>query len=74
MSGENFAQRFMRTTGKLRFFFGPANRSSATHEMTEANKDLLVRRQAEAQQFETVTRPDGSTYVVPKDPADQSLR
>ena len=74
MSEENFAQRFMRATGKLRFFFGPANRSSATHEMTEANKSLLLQREAEAQQFETVTRPDGSTNVVPKDPGDQSLR
>jgi hypothetical protein len=74
MSEENFVQRFMRATGKLRFFFGPANRSSAEHEMTEANKSLLVQRQAEALQFETVTRPDGSTYVVPKDPKDQSLR
>lgn len=74
MSEENFVQRFMRATGKLRFFFGPANRSSATHEMTEENRHLLVQRQAEALQFETVTRPDGTTYVVPKDPEDQSLR
>ncbi|GAB2744664.1 hypothetical protein [Sinomonas soli] len=74
MSEDNFAQRFMRATGKLRFFFGPANRSSSTHEMTEVNKSLLLLREAEAQQFETVTRPDGSTYVVPKDPGDQSLR
>ena len=74
MPGESFVHRFMRATGKLRFFFGPANRSSATHEMTDANRSLLVQREAEAQQFETVTRPDGSTYVVPKDPGDQSLR
>ncbi|BCT74710.1 hypothetical protein SCMU_05520 [Sinomonas cyclohexanicum] len=74
MSGENFAQKLMRATGKLLYFYGPANRSSATHEMTEDNKRLLVQRQAEAQQFETITRPDGSTYVVPKNPDDQSLR
>ncbi|GAB3270637.1 hypothetical protein GCM10027449_05700 [Sinomonas notoginsengisoli] len=74
MSGENFAQKLMRTTGKLRYFFGPAHRSSSTHAMTEANRRLLLQREAEAQQFETVTRPDGSTYVVPKDPEDQSLR
>jgi hypothetical protein len=71
---ENAAQRFMRATGKLRAVFGPANRSSLVHEMTEENKDLLARRQAETQQWETVRRPDGSTYVVPKNPGDQSLR
>jgi hypothetical protein len=71
---ENAAQRFMRATGKLRAVFGPANRSSLGHEMTEENKDLLARRQAETQQWETVRRPDGSTYVVPKNPGDKSLR
>lgn len=71
---ENAAQRFMRATGKLRAVFGPANRSSLGHEMTEENKDLLARRQAETQQWETLRRPDGSTYVVPKNPGDKSLR
>jgi hypothetical protein len=71
---ENAAQRFMRATGRLRAIFGPANRSSLGHEMTEENKELLARRQAEMEQWETVRRPDGSTYVVPKNPGDQSLR
>jgi aspartate/methionine/tyrosine aminotransferase len=42
--------------------------------MTEQNKQLLVQRQAETQQWETVRRPDGSTYVVPRNPDDKSLR
>ncbi|WP_345449524.1 hypothetical protein [Arthrobacter gyeryongensis] len=67
-------QRFMRATGKLRIIFGPAHSSSLDHEMTEENKLLLARRQAEAQQWETIQRPDGSTYVVPKNPDDKSLR
>jgi aspartate/methionine/tyrosine aminotransferase len=71
---ETMTQRFMRATGKLRIIFGPAHSSSLDHEMTEENKRLLVRRQAEAQQWETVRRPDGSTYVVPKNPDDKSLR
>jgi hypothetical protein len=71
---ENPAQRFMRATGRLRAIFGPANRSSLGHEMTEENKALLLRRQAESQQWETVRRPDGSTYVVPRNPDDKSLR
>ncbi|BCW17957.1 hypothetical protein NtRootA9_06650 [Arthrobacter sp. NtRootA9] len=70
----NASQRFMRATGKLRVIFGPANRSSLGHDMTEENRRLLAQRRAETQQWETVTRPDGSTYVVPKDPGDKSLR
>ncbi|MCI0143248.1 hypothetical protein KNN17_16925 [Arthrobacter bambusae] len=74
MAKETMTQRFMRATGKLRVIFGPAHSSSLDHEMTEENKRLLVRRQAEAQQWETIRRPDGSTYVVPKNPDDKSLR
>lgn len=74
MAKENAAERFMRATGKLRAVFGPANRSSIGHEMTEQNRRLLEVRQAETQQWETVHRPDGSTYVVPRNPDDKSLR
>lgn len=74
MSDEGFVHKFMRATGKLRLVFGPAHRSSITHEMTEENRRLLAQREAESQQWETLTRPDGSTYVVPKNPDDRSLR
>lgn len=74
MPKESFAHKFMRATGKLRVVFGPAHSSSMDHEMTEANKALLAQREAETQQWETVRRPDGSTYVVPRDPGDKSLR
>ncbi len=70
----NASQRFMRATGRLRAIFGPANRSSLVHEMTDENRKLLAEREAESQQWETVRRPDGSTYVVPKDAGDRSLR
>jgi aspartate/methionine/tyrosine aminotransferase len=70
----NGSQRFMRAMGKLRVVLGPANRSSLVHDMTEENRALLVQRERETQQWETVTRPDGSTYVVPRNPGDQSLR
>ena len=70
----NASQRFMRATGKLRAIFGPASRSSLVHDMTEENRRLLAQREAESQKWETITRPDGSTYVVPKDPGDKSLR
>jgi aspartate/methionine/tyrosine aminotransferase len=64
----------MRATGKLRAVFGPASRTSLIHDMTEDNRRLLAQREAETQQWETVTRPDGSTYVVPRNPEDKSLR
>jgi hypothetical protein len=71
---DNASQRFMRVTGKLRAIFGPASRSSLVHEMTDENRKLLAQREAESQQWDTVRRADGSTYVVPKDPDDRSLR
>ena len=70
----NASQRFMRAMGKLRVILGPANRSSLAHDMTEENRSLLTQREKETQQWETLRRPDGSTYVVPKNPGDQSLR
>jgi hypothetical protein len=70
----NASQRFMRATGKLRAIFGPANRSSLVHDMTDENRRLLAQREAETQQWETLRRSDGSTYVVPKNPDDKSLR
>ncbi|WP_024366682.1 hypothetical protein [Arthrobacter sp. TB 26] len=73
-NAENGSQRFMRATGKLRMIFGPANRSALGHEMTEQNRQLLAQREAETQQWETLHRPDGSTYVVPRNPEDKSLR
>ncbi|WP_445155404.1 hypothetical protein ACTWLI_04090 [Arthrobacter sp. Hor0625] len=74
MAKENAAEKFMRRTGKLRAIFGPASRTSIGHEMTAQNRELLAQRQAETQQWETLHRPDGSTYVVPRDPSDKSLR
>lgn len=56
----------MHVTGKVRAVFGPAQHSALDHPMTEANKELLKQREQEAAQWETVKRPDGSTYIVPK--------
>ncbi|MEE2522579.1 hypothetical protein V1639_08535 [Pseudarthrobacter sp. J75] len=75
MEKENRAQRFMRLTGKLRMFFGPATRTDLHHAMTEENRRLLAaQQQAASAQFETVRRADGTTYLVPRDPEDRSLR
>lgn len=69
-----FVHKMMRFTGHLRYILGPASSSPLDHEMTAENKALLERQQSATQAFVTVTRPDGSTYLVPKDPNDQSLR
>lgn len=69
-----FVHRMMRFTGRLRFIFGPAVSSPLDHEMTPENKALLASQKAASQAFVTVTRADGSTYLVPRDPNDQSLR
>lgn len=74
MSDEPFVQKFMRATGRLRTIFGPAHSSPLDHEMTAENKALLAAQQEASTQWLTVKRPDGSTYLVPKDPNDQSLR
>lgn len=74
MAKGNLVEAFMRATGRLRAVLGPASRTPLGHEMTEQNKALLVQRQAETGQWETLRRPDGSTYVVPRNPEDQSLR
>jgi hypothetical protein len=65
---KTMSQRFMGLTGKLRMIFGPAQKSGVDHPMTEANQQLLKQREAEAAQWETVKRADGSTYIVPKKP------
>ncbi|NVM95447.1 hypothetical protein [Arthrobacter wenxiniae] len=74
MADEPRVQRFMRFTGRLRMIFGPAQSSPLDHEMTAQNKELLARQQAATEQWTTVARADGTTYLVPKDPDDQSLR
>ncbi|WP_173401129.1 hypothetical protein [Arthrobacter sp. Br18] len=59
-------ERFMKVTGKARVFFGPAQSSALDHPMTAENEALLKQQHSEAGQWETVTRADGSTYIVPR--------
>ncbi|MCQ9162695.1 MULTISPECIES: hypothetical protein [unclassified Arthrobacter] len=74
MADNSRVQRFMRFTGRLRLIFGPAHSSPLDHEMTAENKELLARQQEATAQWTTVTRADGTSYLVPKDPGDRSLR
>ena len=67
MAGKpSFVQRFMTATGRARAVFGPAQSSPLDHPMTRENLALLKDREADASQWETVKRPDGSTYIVPR--------
>ncbi|WP_043845347.1 hypothetical protein [Crystallibacter crystallopoietes] len=61
------SHRFMDLMGKARVIFGPAQKSGVDHPMTEENKELLKAREAEASQWRTIKRADGSTYIVPKE-------
>lgn len=66
---ESFTSKFMRTTGKVRLIFGPAQTSSLDHPMTDENQQLLKDQQAQEKAlWETVTRPDGSSYIVSRKP------
>lgn len=66
---ESFTSKFMRTTGKVRLIFGPAQTSSLDHPMTEENQKLLKEQQAqEKAQWQTVKRADGSSYILPRKP------
>ncbi|WP_104053787.1 MULTISPECIES: hypothetical protein [unclassified Arthrobacter] len=66
---ESFTSKFMRTTGKVRFIFGPAQTSALDHPMTDENQQLLKEQQAQEKAlWETVTRADGSSYIVSRKP------
>ncbi len=66
---ESFTSKFMRTTGKVRLIFGPAQTSALDHPMTDENQQLLKEQQAQEKAlWETVTRADGSSYIVSRKP------
>jgi hypothetical protein len=58
--------RFMAATGKLRMFFGPAQRGSTAGPIVYLDDEAQRQRQAELQQWTVVRNPDGSTYLTPK--------
>ena len=57
--------RFMQATGKLRMFFGPAQRGSTAGPIVYLDDDAQRARQEELQQWTVVRNPDGSTYLTP---------
>ena len=74
MAKTPFVHRMMRFTGRLRYIFGPASSGPLDQQMTPESKALLVQQEAAVEAFVTAKRADGSTYLVPRDPNDQSRR
>ncbi|WP_394248746.1 hypothetical protein [Arthrobacter pityocampae] len=58
--------RFMQATGRLRMFFGPAQRGSTAGPVVYRDDEAHRARQEELQQWTVVRNPDGSTYLTPK--------
>ncbi|PPB49278.1 hypothetical protein C4K88_11380 [Arthrobacter pityocampae] len=58
--------RFMQATGRLRMFFGPAQRGSTAGPVVYRDDEAHRVRQEELQQWTVVRNPDGSTYLTPK--------
>ncbi len=56
--------RFMRATGKLRMFFGPAERGITTGPIVYLDDEAQRARQEELEQWTVVRNPDGSIYLT----------
>lgn len=63
---EPLSARFMAATGKLRMFFGPAQRGSTAGPIVYLDDEAQRRRQEELQQWTVVRNADGSTYLTLK--------
>lgn len=61
--------RFMKVTGKLRMFFGPADQGGPEGPVRYTDDAAHRQRQRQLQQWDVVRNPDGSTYLVAR-PAD----
>ena len=60
-------ERFMRATGRLRMFFGPADQGVLDGEPKHEDEAGHQRRQRELRQWDVVRNADGSTYLVARD-------
>lgn len=60
--------RFMRTTGKLRMIFGPADQGGLDGPIRYRDGAAHQQRQKELQQWDVVRNADGSTYLVKRQP------
>lgn len=62
---EKSIQRFMRSTGKLRFFLGPASRSSSGD--TPASREQMLAEETYAKgHWEEHTSDSGKRYLLEK--------
>ncbi|KRF09084.1 hypothetical protein ASH00_05350 [Arthrobacter sp. Soil782] len=65
------SQRFMKATGKLRMFFGPADQGGLEGPVKYAYGAAHQQRQQELQQWDVVRNVDGSTYLVKREDGDK---
>lgn len=63
---EPLSARFMTATGRLRMFFGPAQRGTTSGPIVYRDDEAQRLRQEELQQWTVVRNPDGSTYLTTK--------
>lgn len=63
---EPLSARFMTATGRLRMFFGPAQRGTTSGPIVYRDDEAQRLRQEELQQWTVVRNPDGSTYLTSK--------
>lgn len=71
MAGKKpLSARFMKATGKLRMFFGPADQGGLDGPVRYTDDAAHQRRQQELQQWDVVRNPDGSTYLVSRQSED----
>ncbi|TYD00379.1 hypothetical protein FQ377_02710 [Arthrobacter echini] len=63
----SLSARFMKVTGTLRMFFGPAQQGSTAGPVVYLDDDAQRTRQEQLQQWTVVRNADGSTYLTSKD-------
>ncbi|MBM7781463.1 hypothetical protein [Arthrobacter tumbae] len=68
---KSWSQRFMRATGKLRMFLGPADQGGLEGPVKYADGAAHQQRQQDLQQWDVVRNADGTTYLVKREGGDK---
>ncbi|MHA7248782.1 hypothetical protein [Arthrobacter tecti] len=72
MAKNSWAYRLMKTTGKLRLVFGPADRGALGGPVQYVDDASHRERQKQLQQWDVVRNADGSTYLVAREGGGRS--
>lgn len=71
-SGEGFAIKMMRVTGKMGHIFGPAARGNLDEPVKAPTEEQRRQHEDHMAQFTVERLPNGQSYLVAKDPSDGS--